>query len=397
MTTTTVRNRQRRLGTGQGGLAESVLMRFRGPREHGAYVVRLLIFASSAAIVCSCGSSGAENGSMSNTGGGNGGSADSGAVDTGGTGGDDGGSADSGAADMDGGTQPSWGWVTLAGLAEARQNAGATEIGGVMYVLGGRNESGFLASVERYDPVQASWSAAPPLPNPQCCAAVAAIGDTIAMAGGYATDSVTPTDALLLFDPRSGVWQQGPPLPTARVNAMAVAWGGKLAVIGGSTGSPREPTGVIELYDPVARAWSTSTQRITPREGGVAVTDGSSIYVIGGAVKNSLYGDSMVEIVSATETTTAPSLNLGRVQIAGGFLAGAVVIAGGWTAAASTATAEGLFGTSSTWQKLPEMPTHRAGPVAAVLGNRLIVAGGGQYRGGGQFDFQTTVEALEAR
>src|SRR5262249_6524156 len=97
---------------------------------------------------------------------------------------------------------------------------------------------------------------------------------------------------------------------------------------------------------------------------------------------------------TAAGTATAPSLNLARTQVAGGLLAGSLAIAGGWTSASDSASAEGLFGPRTAWQELPDMPTHRAGAAAAVIGNRLIVAGGGQYDG--QWHYQTAVEALEA-
>ncbi len=269
-------------------------------------------------------------------------------------------------------------------------------VGETMYVIGGLDETGLLEDVERLDPGQAGWTTAPSLPNPQCCAAVGVLGSLIAVAGGYGPDGHTPTNALLLFDSTLGTWQSGPPMPTARANAMGAVWNGKLAVIGGGTQyGASQASGVIEIYDPVANTWATSTLAVTPREAGVAVVDADRIYVIGGAVQNSLYGDPIVEIVAADAVTVGPSLNLARVQVTGGLLPAGLVIAGGWTAALDTATAEGLLGARTAWQSLPPMPTSRAGAAAAVIDGSLIVAGGGQYRGA-SWVYQDAVEALEA-
>ena len=71
------------------------------------------------------------------------------------------------------------------------------------------------------------------------------------------------------------------------------------------------------------------------------MVDSDRIYVIGGALQNSLYGDPIVEIVTADAVTAGPSLNVGRVQVAGGLLPSGPVVAGGWTAALDTPTAEG--------------------------------------------------------
>jgi N-acetylneuraminic acid mutarotase len=291
---------------------------------------------------------------------------------------------------------PGFSWRTLPSLTKKRQGAMGVAVGDTMYVLGGIDETGPLDSVERLDPAQAAWTAGPSLPSPQCCAAVGALGNVIAVAGGYGSDGQTPTNALVLLDTTTGVWTSGPPMPTARVNAMGAVWNGKLAVIGGSTAfGSMAPIGVIEIYDPAANAWTTSTLAVTPRAGGVAVVDGDRIYVIGGAGQGSLYGDPTVEIVTASGVTAGPSLLLGRVQVAGGLLPSGPVVAGGWTPQYDTAEAEGLLGARTGWQLMPAMPTHRSGAAAAVVGGSLIVAGGGQFLHAA-WVYQDAVEALAA-
>jgi len=295
----------------------------------------------------------------------------------------------------DAGVLAGFSWRTLPSLMTKRQNAMAAVVGETMYVLGGLNQSGLLADVERLDPAESTWTSAPSLPAPQCCAAAGALGTVIAVAGGYGPDGHTPTNALLLFDTTTGMWRSGPPMPTARANAMGAVWNGKFAVIGGGTEyGATVATGAIEIYDPVAGTWATSTLTVTPRAGGVAVVDSDRIYVIGGALQGSLYGDPITEIVTNDAVLAGPPLRKGRVQVAGGLLASGLAIAGGWTAALDTATAEGLFGTRAAWQSLPPMPTSRAGAAAAVIDGNLVVAGGGQYRG--SWIYQDVVEALQA-
>lgn len=332
---------------------------------------------------------GASGGAGASSAGGVGGSS----LNIGGSGGGDAGTdAGSGGESMATG----FSWHTLPSLAKKRQNAMGVALGGTMYVLGGSDETGLLEDVERLDPGQPTWTAAPSLPNPQCCAAAGVLGSVIALAGGYGSDGRTPTDALLLFDSTTGVWQSGPPMPTARVNAMGAVWNGKLAVIGGSTqfGSGLV-TGVIEIYDPTSNSWASSPLTVTPRASGVAVADADRIYVIGGAVQNSLYGDSIVEIVAADGVTAGPPLGLARAQIAGGLLPSGLVVAGGWTPTYDTATAEALLGARTAWQSLPLMPTKRAGAAAAVVNGSLIVAGGGEFQHVSWVP-QDAVEALQA-
>jgi N-acetylneuraminic acid mutarotase len=281
-------------------------------------------------------------------------------------------------------------------LNKKRQSAMGVAVGEAMYVLGGFDESGLLDDVERLELGDTDWTTAPSLPTPQCCAAAGLIGTVVAIAGGYQADGHTPTDALLLFDTATGDWQSGPPMPTARANAMAAVWDGKLVVIGGGTQyGAVQATGVIESFDPMSNSWSTSPLAVTPRSAGIAVTDSHRVYVIGGASQNSLYGDPIVEILTAEGVTSAPSLGLARVQVAGGLLPAGLVVAGGWTANLDTAAAEGLLGAQTMWQSLPPMPTSRAGAAAAVVNGSLIVAGGGQFLQS-EWVQQDVVEALEA-
>jgi N-acetylneuraminic acid mutarotase len=350
------------------------------------------------------GSAGATGG-LSQSGGVGGQGAD--ASSPGGSGESDGGAGSGGTSGMGGGNDggdagdaaplTGFSWRALPSLGTKRQNAMGAAVGDTMYVVGGLNESGMLQEVEILGPEQTAWTPGPSLPNPLCCAAVGVLGGVIAIAGGYAADGQTATNALLLFDTATGAWQAGPPMPTARANAMGAVTNGKLAVIGGGTqtGATRD-TGVIELYDPASNSWSSSTLAVTPRVAGVAVADSDgSIYVIGGAIQNSLYGDAIVEIVRPNGVTTGPSLSLSRVQVAGGLLPAGLMIAGGWTAASDTATAEGLVGSRAGWQSLPPMPTSRAGAASAVVKGSLIVAGGGQFRGA-KWEQQNVVEALVA-
>ena len=260
---------------------------------------------------------------------------------------------------------------------------------------GGVDESGLLVDVERLEPGQAGWTAAPSLPNPQCCAAVAVLDTVIAVAGGYGSDGHTPTNALLLFESTTGVWRSGPPMPTARANAMAADWNGKLAVIGGGTQyGAVEPTGVIEIADPASDTWASSPLTVTPRAGAVAVVDADRMYVVGGAVQKSLYGDPLVEVVTPDGVCRGPALGLGRVQVAGGLLSAGLVVAGGWTVQLDTATVEGLLGARSSWQSLPPMPTSRAGAASAVVNG----TSDRRWRRANQgtWVYQNTVEVLEA-
>jgi hypothetical protein len=70
-------------------------------------------------------------------------------------------------------------------MGKARGGIAATGIGGQIVVLGGEEEAGTIAEVERYDPRARQWSRLPDLPTPRHgLGAVARDGRVYAIAGG---------------------------------------------------------------------------------------------------------------------------------------------------------------------------------------------------------------------
>jgi len=60
-----------------------------------------------------------------------------------------------------------------------------------IYVVGGRNDTSFLADVERYDLSLCTWSAVAPLPKPlRCTTAVSYHGSLYIFGGESATEIV---------------------------------------------------------------------------------------------------------------------------------------------------------------------------------------------------------------
>ena len=128
-------------------------------------------------------------------------------------------------------------WQKLAPMKFARDHAYVAEMGGKMYVVGGRDRP-------KYDIV-----------------------------------------ALEAFDPATGKWSDKAPMPTGRSGGNAAVLDGKMYVFGGE-GNPNNPLGVYseaEAYDPATDSWQKLGPMPLPRHSLSAATFGKRIILPGGA------------------------------------------------------------------------------------------------------------------
>jgi N-acetylneuraminic acid mutarotase len=106
---------------------------------------------------------------------------------------------------------------------------------------------GRLSTVERFDPVSNTWSAAHDLPYPVAGASGILLADgRVLVAGGSVRDAEPLdidagtidsglTDHATLFDPKTNTWVATPPMPTPRAGASVVLLAdGSALVVGGS-------------------------------------------------------------------------------------------------------------------------------------------------------------------
>ena len=214
-------------------------------------------------------------------------------------------------------------WAAGKGLATATFMLGATTgPDGTMYVLGGVNGSGDLATAQTYTPTTGVWANLPSMSYFRSSEGVAVGGDGRIYAfggnGGLASDPNGDTGELLAtseaYNPSTNKWQGVPALPTPRAGMATVGdtgpdGNGDVYVIGGWDAVGDGYLADNLRYDPSTNTWATMAPMPTPREYASAVvgSDGD-IYVVGGM--DSTGGLSTVEIYNPTTDhwTTGPSL-----------------------------------------------------------------------------------------
>jgi N-acetylneuraminic acid mutarotase len=127
-------------------------------------------------------------------------------------------------------------WTAIeAPLHTNRRGAGAVELEGEIWLIGGAADGAASALVDIYDPRADAWRAGPGLPQPRAGHAAAAVNGVVHVFGGRSADMRrTLNDHLELVD---GAWREGAVMPAARTEAAAATLDGEIWLIGGGAGA----------------------------------------------------------------------------------------------------------------------------------------------------------------
>jgi N-acetylneuraminic acid mutarotase len=168
-------------------------------------------------------------------------------------------------------------WSTKAPMSTLRIDAGASAIGGIIYVAGGNNS----AALEAYDPATDSWTTESSMPTVPVFPAVAAVNGILYVINGLqpplAGDTATVyTVTIQAYDPANGTWSTKSPLMTDGGEVAAGAIGSTLYLAGGRG----LPTTVA--YDPAMDHWSTRAPMNQGRSAARTATVSGQLYAVGG-------------------------------------------------------------------------------------------------------------------
>lgn len=172
-------------------------------------------------------------------------------------------------------------WQELPELPSPRAAFAVANLSDQIYVIGGENQDGVLASVERYDVGFESWASLSDKPTPVTDARAVVLGEKLYVPGGRSsTDAGDVVVAFERYDPRTESWETLPDLPQPR-SAYALATAeGKLYLFGGWDGTSYRRE-VFE-YDPSREEWRERTAMSTARAYSDAAVVDAGIYVLGG-------------------------------------------------------------------------------------------------------------------
>lgn len=286
-------------------------------------------------------------------------------------------------------------WTKSNRMEEGRVLIQAASNGTDIYVAGGSTLAGPRASFDLYDTATDMWRPLPPMPTARERFGMAGFSGRIYISGGRSREmdetSPSPSDALWAYDTVSGDWVMKASMPSERVDHVMISIGDHLYVIGG-TG---EHADLIYKYNIVTDLWSTSKARMpSPRRSFGVAYDETSIYVIGGITNDARVSSAIDVFDTGSENWSAqPPLPKPRVGIAAAIILNRLHVAGGSTPDPAQTFNEHLSrGLEETrWDHEQELPTARHSTAYVVAGGQWFIIGGGAAAG-----FYTLFSAADA-
>jgi len=140
-------------------------------------------------------------------------------------------------------------------LPTIREHLTAAEVGGKLYVIGGRwGGQGNMRTLEIYDPTTNTWTRGRDMPTARSGLTSAVVGGLIHVTGGEDLGSSHTFDEHEVYDPATDTWATYPKLPTSRHGLPSAALNGRWYVIGGGTqaggGTYSTLSNLVEVFVP---------------------------------------------------------------------------------------------------------------------------------------------------
>jgi len=278
-------------------------------------------------------------------------------------------------------------WRPLAPMPYGNHDIFAAVLNARMYIAGGMANHGFPAKyvyfdrMYVYDAAAGRWSVTSEMDFGRCYAGVAAVGDKIWVVGGGVDVSSKGEHKrravpwIAIYDPATDTWTEGPDLDRPRMESIVKYVNGRLWVLGGYSSGASD-------VSCVSRAVGEDAWRAEPnapfgvRQCSSAQLDGV-VYVQ--TMSNGLIAFNTKTRRWETNFPAPPEVKkVGPRAVLITAYKGELWLIGGLDT--SEPTAVRIFNPKTrSWRMGPSVPHPMAWGPAAVVGGKLIIAGGAYY------------------
>jgi N-acetylneuraminic acid mutarotase len=297
-------------------------------------------------------------------------------------------------------------WTLKAPMLTPRSFHAVGVVNKILYAVGGATltGSGYLNTVEAYDPSTNTWMVKASMPTHRMGHAVGVVDGILYAVGG----SSAPLGGRILatveaYDPSTNRWKVKASMPTHRTGHAVGVVNGILYAVGGM-GSPggefSVPLSTVEAYDPTRNMWTTRTPMPSPsapsgtlpgwergRISAVGVVNGI-LYAVGGVCCAPGHNVTILNTVEAynpiADTWTAkapmPTPWDGPVGVVNGIL---YAVGGVGKGSVIISTVEAYSPTTNMWMAKAPMPSARYGHAVGIVNGILYAVGGNSIVGSG--------------
>jgi len=274
----------------------------------------------------------------------------------------------------------------------ARHEAGAVELGGKLYLLGGRGSR----ATSIYDPVSRRWTSGAKPPFEMHHFQPVAVGNKIYVIGAMTCCFPVEKNVanIWTYTPSSNRWNKGPAIPKNRLRGSmgAAVYDGKIYLFGGNTkGHSGGAVPWFDVYDPSNKKWRALPSAPTKRDHVAIAISNGKLVVAGG--RQTSYPGVMANTVSAVDVfsfstgkwsrgKSIPTRRAGTMAVSVG---NEVIIIGGESTASRQAhnTVEAYNVMTNQWRRLKPLKQGRHSGGSVVMSGRVHVVSGNTRRGGG--------------
>jgi non-specific serine/threonine protein kinase len=287
-----------------------------------------------------------------------------------------------------GASQPAGSWQHASNSLYATQQVGAAvDKSGRIWVAGGLTDAQHAtAKTEFYDPTIGTWSGGPALPFPLHHAMMVSYQNTVWVIGGFQPRGGeilgVASARVLHLNQAQTAWVEGPELHHARGAGAAAVVGNQIVVVGGRTaGTPPAEVVPTEVFD--GASWHDAAGIPVPGDHLAAASDGTYLYAVGG---RRLEATSNTAAVQRFDPKADRWIQLppapGKVSDAGAAIVGGrLIVAGGESIGTVFSTVWAYDLATSTWSILPGLAEPRHGLGVAAIGNTVYAIDGASQPG----------------
>mmetsp|Transcript_12233 Transcript_12233/g.20266 ORF Transcript_12233/g.20266 Transcript_12233/m.20266 type:complete len:642 (-) Transcript_12233:155-2080(-) len=275
-------------------------------------------------------------------------------------------------------------WSHLPPMQSQREGGAAVAINGskILVVGGYHAEKKFLKSCAVFDVSTKEWSDYPPMKTSRmgCAAVYLEQHNAVVVVGGFQRGRKY-LNTVEYLDLSTLHWHRLPPMQNPRAGCAAVTVLGKRVVVLGGWMDGETAAGTVEVLDFNAQQWHSLPDMATPRAGCSAAALGHRVFVLGGHTTTGKHRGcrASVEVLdlSSQKWSRIPSMKEKRDASASCVVGNCVIVLGGGeTSTSPTSSVEILDMEKMEWRELTKMRSKRFGCSAAAVGNKIVVLGG---------------------
>ncbi len=262
-------------------------------------------------------------------------------------------------------------WTAMASMPTARTGHSVAVVNNKVYVIGGINGSGYLNTVEEYNPATNSWATRAAMPTRRAEAAAAVLDGKIYVMGGTNGSVQHKTE---IYDPATNSWVNTANLLTGRANLSAVAIGGKIYALGGTTNTAAVKTN--EEYDPATKKWTARAAMLTARMWFAAQGVGGKVHALGGYTGSTGIANTEVYDPATNAWTATAPLPVATDSMASAALGNRIYLISGFQGSATVKSVTAYDTVNNSFSSKLNYPLAVNEPAAGVVGDRIHVMGG---------------------